>query len=193
MRGALTIRPAGLGDHDAVWRVLEPVYRAGETYCIDRDIGREAALADWFAAPFTVFVAEKDGQVLGTSHVGRNRPGPAAHVANASFATAPEARGQGVASALVTHALDWARGQGFRAMQFNFVVATNEGAVRAWQRAGFDIVGRLPGAFLHPEKGYVDGLVMYRSLVEGASPGNQDSDAALELGDLAVEVALARA
>ena len=163
-RGAVTIRPATHADHDAIWAILEPVYRAGETYCIPRDIGRADALADWFAAPFTVFVAEAEGQILGTSHVGRNRPGGAAHVANASFATASAARGRGIARQLVDHAKRWARDQGFRAMQFNFVVATNADAVHLWQKAGFSIVGRLPGAFLHPEHGYVDALVMYQDL-----------------------------
>lgn len=168
--GEVTIRPATPADHDAIWAILEPVYRAGETYCIDRDISRDDALADWFAAPFTAFVATADGQVLGTSHVGRNRPGGASHVANASFATAPAARGRGVARKLADHAKDWARAQGFRAMQFNFVVATNADAVHLWQKAGFSIVGRLPGAFLHPDHGYVDALVMYCDLTKGETP-----------------------
>ena len=165
--GPATIRPAGPGDHDAIWSILDPVYRAGETYCIPRDITRDDALADWFAAPFTAFVAEVEGRVLGTSHVGMNRPGPASHVANASFATAPAARGRGIARALVEHAKDWARAQGFRAMQFNFVVSTNADAVHLWQKAGFGIVGRLPAAFHHPSHGYVDGLVMFHDLTRG--------------------------
>lgn len=167
-RADLRIRPATAADHDPIWAILEPVYRAGETYCVPRDISREDALADWCAAPFSVFVAEAGGRVLGTSHVGRNRPGGGGHVANASFATAPAARGGGVAAALVAHAKVWARAQGFRAMQFNFVVATNADAVHSWQKAGFAIAGRLPGAFLHPSQGYVDALVMYHDLTEGA-------------------------
>lgn len=162
------IRPATDADHDAIWSILEPVYRAGETYCIPRDITRADALADWFAAPFTGFVAEVDGVILGISHVGRNRPGPADHVANASFATAPAARGRGIARALVEHAKIWAVAQGFRAMQFNFVVATNEDAVHLWQKAGFGVVGRLPGAFHHPKHGYVDALVMFNDFTKGA-------------------------
>lgn len=165
--GAVTIRPATQADGGAIWAILEPVYRAGETYCIPRDIGREDALADWFAPPFTAFVAEAGGRVLGTSHVGRNRPGGAAHVANASFATHPDARGRGIARALVAHAKDWARAQGFRAMQFNFVVSTNLDAVHSWQKAGFEIVGRLPSAFHHPAQGYVDALVMFHDLTKG--------------------------
>ncbi|WEF24424.1 GNAT family N-acetyltransferase [Paracoccus sp. S3-43] len=158
------IRPATPADHGAIWAILEPVYRAGETYCIPRDISRGDALADWFARPFTAFVATLGGRILGTSHVGANRPGPGAHVANASFATHPDARGQGIARALVEHAKSWAAAQGFTAMQFNFVVSTNADAVHLWQKAGFAIVGRLPGAFLHPRLGPVDGLVMFQNL-----------------------------
>ncbi|MBK4214369.1 GNAT family N-acetyltransferase [Paracoccus caeni] len=165
-RGEVTIRPATDADHDAIWAILKPVYRAGETYCIPRDITRPEALADWFAAPFTAFVAEHRGRVLGTSHIGANRPAGGSHVANASFATHPEARGKGVARALAEHAKFWARRQGFAAMQFNFVVSSNEDAVHLWQSAGFQIVGRLPDAFQHPRLGAVDALVMFQNLKE---------------------------
>lgn len=165
MGSGITVRPAAAGDADAIWLVLEPVFRAGQTYCVARDITRQAALADWFAPPFTVFVAEDaQGRILGTSHVGANRPGGGDHVANASFATAPEARGRGVASALCDHALRWAADQGFRAMQFNFVVSTNTGAIRLWTAHGFQTLCRLPGAFHHPTEGFVDALVMFRTL-----------------------------
>ena len=163
-RGEVAIRPATETDHDAIWAILKPVYRAGETYCIPRDIDRNAALLDWFQVPFTAFVAEVDGQIMGTSHIGANRPGGGSHVANASFATHPDARGKGVARAMVEYAKRWAGEQGFAAMQFNFVVSTNEAAIHVWQKAGFDIVGRLPGAFMHPQSGPVDAFVMYHRI-----------------------------
>ncbi len=166
--GGVAVRPAAAADADAVWAILEPVYRAGETYCVARDIGRDAALAEWFGAPFTAFVALRDGQILGTSHVGPNRPAGGAHVANASFATHPAARGKGVAAELVQHAKDWARAEGFRAMQFNFVVASNADAIHAWRKAGFSIAGRLPQAFDHPRLGFVDALVMFHDLTKPA-------------------------
>lgn len=169
-QGGALIRPATAADHSAIWAILEPVYRAGETYCIPRDITRQAALDDWFGNGFSVFVAEKDGQILGTSHIGPNRPAGGAHVFNAGFATAPQARGKGIARALVQHAKDWSRANGARAMQFNFVVATNEDAVHLWQKAGFSVAGRLPGAFDHPEHGYVDALVMYCDLMQEDAP-----------------------
>ena len=83
---------------------------------------------------------------------------------NCGFVTTPKAQGQGVARAMVTHALGAARAAGYSAMQFNFVVSTNERALGLWKRVGFDIVGRLPGAFQHPRHGYVDALVLYRRL-----------------------------
>lgn len=165
----LTIRPARPEDADAIAAILLPAFRAGDTYAVDPLIDAAAALDYWFAPGKTVFVAETElagrtGRVVGTGYVRANQEGGGAHVANAGFVTDPAARGRGVASALLDHALTTAAAMGFRAMQFNFVVSTNEGAIRLWNRAGFAIVGRLPGAFRHPTAGYVDALVMYRTL-----------------------------
>jgi ribosomal protein S18 acetylase RimI-like enzyme len=160
----MIIRPATTKDHDAIWAIIEPTVRAGETYSLPRDWDRETGLAYWFAPPHVVYVAEVDGEVLGHYFLTPNRQGGGAHVANCGFMTAPAATGKGIASAMCTHALETAKAQGYRAMQFNFVVSTNTRAVALWQRLGFDIVGRLPGAFAHPTQGYVDSLVMYKAL-----------------------------
>jgi ribosomal protein S18 acetylase RimI-like enzyme len=160
----LTIRRAGRGDDEALWAILEPVIRAGETYTLPREMTRAEALAYWFEEGHEVFAAEEDGRVVGTYFLRANQAGGGAHVANCGYMTAREATGRGVARAMCGHSLDVARERGFRAMQFNFVVATNERAVRLWQAMGFEIVGRLPGAFLHPRLGYVDALVMFRGL-----------------------------
>ena len=175
--GGVIVRPASHDDDDAIWAILKPVYRAGQTYCIPRDITRDAALADWFAPPFTVFVAEIGGRILGTSHVGANRPAGGSHVANASFATDPAARGRGVARALVENAKIWAGRTGFAAMQFNFVVSSNADAVHLWQTSGFKIVGRLPGAFTHPQLGPVDAYVMFHDLCGQGLAGDQGAAA----------------
>ena len=160
----LTIRPARTGDDDAIWRILEPVFRAGDTYCIAPDISRDAALDYWNGGNHRAFVAEADGAILGTFYLCANKAGGGIHVANAGFATAPEARGRGIARAMCERALSEARAMGFRAMQFNFVVSTNTRAIALWEDAAFASIGRLPGAFLHPTEGYVDALVMYRQL-----------------------------
>ena len=160
----MCIRSATRRDDDAIWQIVEPVLRAGETYTLPAEMSREDALAYWFSPRHYVFVAEKDGLVLGTYYLRANQKGGGAHVANCGYMTAQHATGRGVARAMCVHSLDVARQRGFRAMQFNFVVSTNERAVRLWASLGFETVGRLSGAFLHPELGYVDALVMYRAL-----------------------------
>jgi len=161
----LIIRAATPDDHGAIWGILEPIFRAGDTYTIDPDTDRDAALAYWCAPTIHTYVAEVDGVVLGTYYIKRNQAGGGGHVCNCGFATSPEARGRGVARGMLDHALATAPALGFRAMQFNFVVANNTRAIAIWERAGFETVGRLPGAFLHPRDGYMDALVMYKSLV----------------------------
>lgn len=158
------IRPARPDDFDAIWSILEPVIRAGETYALPREMTREAAQAYWMGADRETFVAEEDGTILGTYYIRANQAGGGDHVCNCGYMTAAHATGRGIARQMCQHSLDHAKERGFRAMQFNFVIASNEGAVHLWQKLGFKIVGRLPGAFMHPTLGETDALVMYRRL-----------------------------
>ncbi|TNF32354.1 MAG: GNAT family N-acetyltransferase [Deltaproteobacteria bacterium] len=160
----MRVRAATEADDPAIWKVLEPVLRAGETYALPRDISPPDALAYWRGPGREVFVAEIDGEVLGTYYIVPNAAGGGAHVCNCGYVTAPWAMGRGLARAMCAHSLAHARASGYRAMQFNLVVSTNERAVKLWQRFGFAIVGRLPGAFEHPRQGFVDAFVMYRKL-----------------------------
>jgi len=161
----MSVRLATSKDRDAIWAILEPMIRAGETYTLPRDLGREEALAYWFSDEKEAFVSEEDGRILGTYFLKANQQGGGAHVANCGYVTAAAAQGRGIARAMCLHSLGRAKERGFRAMQFNFVVSTNERAVKLWQSLGFETVGRLPGAFAYPERGFVDALVMYRKLV----------------------------
>lgn len=160
----MIIRPANSEDAEPVWRILEPVIRAGETYPLPRDMSRDAALAYWLAPHHAVFVAVEAGGIAGTYYLRANNAGGGAHVANCGYMVAGGATGRGVARAMCAHSLARAKERSFRAMQFNFVIASNERAVRLWQAMGFSIVGRLPGAFAHPAHGDVDALVMWRAL-----------------------------
>jgi ribosomal protein S18 acetylase RimI-like enzyme len=160
----MVIRPAAPDDHPAIWALLEPVIRAGEEFAVPRDGTSADAFAYWMPPGADVFLAEDAGEIVGSYCLRPNQRGPGAHVANAGYVTALHARGRGVARAMCRHSLDHARARGFRAMQYNFVVSTNERAVRLWQAMGFSIVGRLPGAFAHPTLGFVDALVMYQTL-----------------------------
>jgi len=162
----MQIRPASLSaDADPIWAILEPTIRAAETYTLPSDMPRAEALAYWFAPQHEVYAAIENAQVLGTYFLQPNQQGGGSHVANCGYATAPWATGRGVGRAMCAHSLHRARERGFRAMQFNFVVSTNEPAVHLWHSFGFEIVGRLSGAFHHPSQGFVDALVMYRSLL----------------------------
>lgn len=158
------IRPAEATDQDAIWAILEPVIRAGETLATPHDMKRDDALALWLAPERTVRVLEEDGRILGILYVRANQTGGGAHVANAGYVVAQQATGRGVARRMCAASLDLARDLGFRAMQFNFVISTNVRAVALWQAMGFAIVGRLPGAFAHPCGEDVDALVMFRPL-----------------------------
>jgi ribosomal protein S18 acetylase RimI-like enzyme len=161
---SLLIRAATAADQTAIWAILEPIIRAGETFALPRDMGEADAIAYWTGPGRDTFVAEADGRVVGTYFLRSNQLGGGDHVANAAYATDPSQRGRGIARRMAEHSLDAARARGFLAMQFNFVVSSNDSAVHLWQSLGFEVVGRLPGAFRHPRLGVVDALVMSRRL-----------------------------
>lgn len=163
-REGVAIRPVTLADWDAVWSIIQEVVRPGDTYAYPPDMTRAEALDTWIGAARATFVAEVDGRVLGTYYVKTNQPGQGSHVCNAGYMVSAAARGRGLGEAMCRHSLVEARRLGYAAMQYNLVVSTNTGAVRLWERMGFDIVGTLPGAFRHPDAGAVDALVMYRTL-----------------------------
>lgn len=160
----MEIRAARTEDAPAIWAIIEPILRAGETYTLPRDMTQTEAIAYWMGPDREIFVAEEDGRLFGTYFLRANQLGGGGHVANCGYMTAPEATGRGIARIMCTHSLERARDRGFRAMQFNFVVSTNERAVRLWQSFGFEIVGTLPRAFVHPKIGYVDVFIMFRPL-----------------------------
>ena len=161
----MRIRAAIEADRDAIWNIFHQIIAARDTYAFDPKMSREEALAYWFRADTNTYVAEKAGGIAGTYILRANQLGPGSHVANAAFMVASNAQGSGVGRRMAEHCLSEARRMGFRAMQFNFVVSTNAPAIHLWEQLGFKIVGTLPGAFHHPEKGYVDVYLMYLSLV----------------------------
>jgi L-amino acid N-acyltransferase YncA len=160
------IREAQADDWPQIWPILAETVRAGETYALDPDLTSEQGRTLWLAAPpAAAVVAVSDGLVLGTAKMGPNREGPGSHVGTASFLVAAQARGRGVGRALATYVVDWHRRHGFRGIQFNAVVETNTAAVALWRSLGFTVVGTVPGAFRHPEQGYVGLHVMHLPLV----------------------------
>lgn len=164
MLKGMLIRLAKPDDHAAIWDILKPVIRAGETYALDPEMSEQAVLAYWLGAEKETFVAEEDGAILGTFYIRPNQAGGGRHICNCGYMTSAHATGRGVARQMCLFSLSHARARGYRGMQFNFVVSTNERAVRLWESLGFKILTRLPLAFKHPSHGYVDALVMFQPL-----------------------------
>ena len=161
----MLIREATEADWPQIWPIFRTIVRAGETYCYDREMDEPTGRSTWMLqAPGRTFVALEDDVVVGSAKSHPNQSGPGAHVATASFMVDPDRPARGVGRALAEFVIEWARAQGFLAMQFNAVVETNTRAVALWQSVGFEIVGTVPEAFHHPTQGYVGLYVMHRHL-----------------------------
>ncbi|WP_334029973.1 GNAT family N-acetyltransferase [Alteromonas sp. P256] len=160
----MEIKEASIQDFDVIWPIFHEVAKAGETYAFRTDSSKEEALNIWVKTPRKTYIALDDGEVVGTYYLKTNHAGPGVHVCNCGYMVAASASGKGVATAMCEHSQSMAKELGYKAMQFNFVASTNEGAIRLWHKLGYDTVGRLPNAFNHPKRGFVDALVMYKWL-----------------------------
>lgn len=168
----IRIIPATTEHSDALWEIFHDVVSKGDAYVFEPTTPREEALAIWLDPKVHPFVAISGDRVVGTYLLKNNQPGLGSHVANASYMVAESARGKGIGAAMCRHSLRTAKALGYRAMQFNIVVATNRPAVALWLKYGFTIIGTLPGAYRHADLGYVDAHVMFRDLddIEAADP-----------------------
>jgi len=156
-------------DWPAVWPLLRDTFAAGDTYTFSPQSSEAEIHKAWVEIPRATFVAcDADGRLLGTYFLKANQPGLGDHVCNCGYVVAPQSQGRGIAASMCEHSQRIAVEMGFRAMQFNFVVVTNERAIRLWERMGFAVVGRLPGVFRHKSLGFVDALVMFKTLVPAA-------------------------
>jgi GNAT superfamily N-acetyltransferase len=165
MPAEVMIRPVAESDRGKVVEIARALVVNADTYAFDPDVGDDELWA--YFAPSSRgdgFVAEADGDVVGTFVIRPNQPGPGSHVANASFAVAADARGMGVGRRMGEAALDLAARLGYLAMQFNIVIATNDAAVRLWRSLGFEIIGTVPDGFRLPDGRLADHHVMFRSL-----------------------------
>jgi GNAT superfamily N-acetyltransferase len=159
------VRDAVADDWASIWPFFGAIVAAGESFGYDTDMEEEAREM-WLDGPpsRTVVAIDETGVVLGSANLHRNRGGPGAHIASATFVVRPKHQGRGVGRALVEDSLAWARAEGYRAMQFNAVVETNVPAVGLYESLGFEIVGTVPEAFNHPLHGYVGLHIMHRRL-----------------------------
>lgn len=160
----MEIRLARVADADGIWTLLQPVFRAGDTYAIDPEISRDAALAYWMDLPAATYVVTQAGAIVGTYYIKTNQQGGGNHVCNCGYIVGNAARGQGLAVQMCEASQEQALALGYEAMQFNFVLASNAGALRLWHRLGFETVGLIPKAFKHPSLGLVAAHVMFKWL-----------------------------
>lgn len=160
-----TVREQRDDDWPALWRVLEPVFRAGETYPLPRDVSEYDARAYWIKTDgYNGVALDGDGAIVGAYFLRPDQGGPGDHVCNAGYVIAEAARGKGLATPLCVQSQEHARIMGFRAMKFNLVVATNAAAIRAWKKAGMEIIGTTPDAFRMPDSRIVAAHIMYKAL-----------------------------
>ncbi len=160
----MNIREATEKDFEKIWPIFHEIVSLGETYAYSRSTTKNEALKIWLIAPKKTFVFEEDNQILGTYYLKTNQEGPGQHVCNCGYMVSSSARGKGLATTMCKHSQSVAVEMGYKAMQFNFVASNNTGAIKLWEKLGFQTVGRLPKAFNHPSQGYIDALVMYKWL-----------------------------
>ena len=163
-RDPITIRRAAEADFEGIWPILREVIERSDTFAYDPATTKDEGRTIWMETPVATYLAEVDGVVAGSYMLRKNQPGRGSHVANAGYMVSRAHRGRGIGRAMCEHSLREARAMGFRSMQFNLVVSTNQHAVRLWESCGFRVLCELPEAFLHPEKGYVAALLMHRNL-----------------------------
>ncbi len=160
----VSIRKAIDPDKSAVWLIIKPVIAGGDTYVFDPNTPEHEMIAYWFSPEKHVYVAEEDGAILGTYWLKANQPGLGSHVGNGAYMVSPDATGKGVGRRMAEHSIDEARRLGFHSIQFNFVVKSNEVAVKLWKSVGFEVIGEIPAAFNHKENGLTNAYIMYRKL-----------------------------
>jgi ribosomal protein S18 acetylase RimI-like enzyme len=160
----IVIRKTEVRDKSAVWQIIESVIAGGDTYVFDPDSSEEEMMSYWFSSEKHVYVAQVEGEVLGTYWIKANQPGLGSHIGNGAYMVSPKATGKGIGRQMAEHSIEEARRFGFKAMQFNFVVKSNTNAVALWQKVGFEIIGEIPDAFDHKQNGLTNAYIMYRKL-----------------------------
>jgi len=149
-------------DFESVWTLFHEIVSNGETYAFPRDTNKEEAIKIWITNPLKTFVIKEKEEVIGTYFIKANQVGQGKHVCNCGYMVSSKARGKGLATIMCKHSQEIAMDLGFKAMQFNFVASSNMGAIRLWNKHGFETVGCLPKAFNHPTEGFIDAFVMYK-------------------------------
>ena len=160
----IEIRKAKDADRPAAWKIIKEVIAGGDTFVFAPETSETEMLDWWFSPEKFNYVAVIDDEVVGAFWLKANQPGLGSHVGNAAYIVSSAAMGKGVGRRMAEYSLDEARRLGFESMQFNFVVKSNEVAVKLWKSVGFEVIGEIPDAFRHRTKGMTNAYIMYRKL-----------------------------
>jgi ribosomal protein S18 acetylase RimI-like enzyme len=158
------IRRATDADKPAVWRIIKAVIAGGDTYTFDPATPEQEMIAFWFSPEKHVYVAEENGEILGTYWLKANQPGLGDHIGNGGYMVSPDAKGKGIGKQMALHSIEEGRRIGYHAIQFNFVVKSNTAAVNLWKSVGFEVIGEIPDAIRHKQNGLTNAYIMYRRL-----------------------------
>ncbi len=160
----LTLRPTQKEDADSIGQIALEVIQTGDTWIFAPDSSKEKLLDYFFDKKKYLYVAEIESEIVGFFFLTENQKDLGSHIANAGYMVSPGQQIKGIGRAMANFSLIEAKILGFQAMQFNFVVKTNEKAVHLWQSLGFQIIGEIPEAFQHSELGLVNAFIMYKKL-----------------------------
>jgi len=160
----INIRKSNSTDANEIWEILSAIIREGDSFAYSPQSTKDDMLSYWFHKSKHTYTAMLDGKIVGTFFIQDNQPGLGSHIANAGYATSPKAYGQGIGKQMGIFSLSEARRLGYKAMQFNIVVKTNERAVKLWKDLGFKVIGEIPDAFQHRALGLVNAYIMYQKL-----------------------------
>lgn len=160
------IRPVNqTQDVSQVLKILKAIIEEGTAFEFDHTTTESDLIDYWFNPKAYTYVCVNDTEeIVGFYSIKPNHTGRGAHVANAGYAVSIAHKGKGIGKKMGEDSLIQAKSLGFKAMQFNIVVSTNEPAVKLWQQLGFKIVGTVPQAFNHIQRELVDIYIMHRFL-----------------------------
>jgi ribosomal protein S18 acetylase RimI-like enzyme len=160
----INLRPAKPEDTDTLWDIFHEVGKGGDTYAHTGEMTKDQFITYWLAPTNHVYVAELDGNIAGTFLLRQNHWGRGSHIANGAYMVHSGFRGHRIGKTLGQHSIDEAKRLGFKAIQFNYVVSTNQIAINLWKSLGFNVIGTVPQGFNHAKLGMVDALIMHRFL-----------------------------
>lgn len=151
-------------DFDEIWNIFQPILKKSGTYVYSPETTKNEAYSIWFDKTYDTYIAKVGDEVAGAYVIRPGHRDLGSHICNAAFIVADKFRGNGYGKTLGEHAINQAKKLGYKAMQFNYVVSSNHVAIDLWKKLGFAIVGTIPAAYNHPEKGYIDIHIMHRKI-----------------------------